>query len=96
MPSIPYDPKITGNNLRALRQTRGWTQVDLARKAQCSVSTISALERGERDMSVGVFYALYQALQCDPEELVRGQPTRREAAAPQSPDGDSSPAKENP
>lgn len=73
MSRTPYDEKLTGNNLRKLRKTKGWTQAELAAKVKRSVSTISALERGEHDMSVETFFALCRALKCLPAELLGNQ-----------------------
>lgn len=73
MSTRPYDTKITGNNLRRLRQSRGWTQAELAEKVKRSVSTISNLERGARDMSVETFLALCRTLECHPAELLGNQ-----------------------
>ena len=73
MSKTPYDEKLTGNNLRKLRKTKGWTQAELAAKVKRSVSTISALERGEHDMSVETFFALCRALECLPSELLGNQ-----------------------
>ena len=69
----PYDARLTGNNLRKLRKTKGWTQAELAAQAKRSVCTISALERGEHDMSVETFFALCRALTCLPSELPGNQ-----------------------
>ena len=69
----PYSFAHTGTCLRALRLSRGWTQAELAAQACCSVSTISSLERGMHDMSVVTFFALCQALNCSPAELLGGQ-----------------------
>lgn len=35
------------NRIRAARQTRGWTQADLATRARVSARTIHAVEKGE-------------------------------------------------
>lgn len=68
MSATPYNFKMTGDNLHKLRQDRGWTQ-----KAKRSISTVAALERGERDMSVETFFALCHALECQPAELLGNQ-----------------------
>jgi HTH-type transcriptional regulator/antitoxin HipB len=52
-----------GQSIRALRHRRGWTQAELGRRAGCSASTISRLERGQaRSVSLGVVVRLLEAL----------------------------------
>ena len=66
----PYDQKKIGQNIRAFRRSKGYTQQELARLVQCSVGTVSALECGKRDMSVNTLFALCRALQCRPADLL--------------------------
>lgn len=52
-----------GRAVRALRHRRNWTQADLGRRAKCSASTISRLERGRvRSCSVRVVRRILEAL----------------------------------
>ena len=44
----PTDPRSFGAQLKALRETAGYTQDELATIAGLSVHAVSALERGER------------------------------------------------
>ena len=73
MSDTPYNFQITGDCLRKLRQSHHWSQKELAEKANRSVSTISALERGEHDMSVETLFALCRVLNCMPAELLGNQ-----------------------
>ena len=73
MSTVPCNPEMTGTCLRNLRCTRRWTQAELARRSGLSVSTVSALERGMRDMSVETLFALCRALCCTPAALLGGQ-----------------------
>ena len=50
MSTVPYNPAMTGTCLQLLRRARRWTQAELAQRSGLSVSTVSALERGMRDM----------------------------------------------
>lgn len=43
------DDRRLGTTIRALRQRRGWRQVDLAARAEVSQSTVSDIERGHVD-----------------------------------------------
>jgi transcriptional regulator with XRE-family HTH domain len=52
-----------GSALKALRRRRGWTQLDLARAARVSSSTISRLERGHVDATtLDVLRSVFGAL----------------------------------
>ena len=70
MSAVPYNIKLTGQRLRALRQSRGWTQAELAARAKLHVSTISAAETGKHDMTIHTLYALSRAFQCTLADLV--------------------------
>jgi transcriptional regulator with XRE-family HTH domain len=57
------DPVRVGRIVRALRQRRGWRQVDLARAAGVSQPVVSRLENGQlRDLPVGTVEAIIEAL----------------------------------
>ena len=58
------------NNLRALRKKAGLSIEDLARKVEASISLISKLERGERNVSFRWVNKLATALDCAPSEIV--------------------------
>jgi len=46
------------NNLRALREERGWTQADLALQLEVSRQTINALEAGRYDPSLPLAFKI--------------------------------------
>jgi transcriptional regulator with XRE-family HTH domain len=56
--------------LRTLRQARGWTIEDLARRSHISASTISRLETGGRRLAVDQLVLLARALDTTVEELL--------------------------
>lgn len=45
--------RVNGRNLRALRQLRGWSLTDLAVVAEVTISHLSRVERGKRELSNG-------------------------------------------
>ncbi len=48
--------------VRTARKTRGWTQVQLAKKSKVSQATISGIESGVREPSEATIAALTKAL----------------------------------
>lgn len=46
------------NNLRDLREERGWTQADLALQLEVSRQTINALEAGRYDPSLPLVFKI--------------------------------------
>lgn len=56
--------------LRTLRQARGWTIEDLARRSHISASTISRLETGGRRLAVDQLVLLARALDTTIDELL--------------------------
>lgn len=57
------DPTRIGLSIRALRRRRGWTQAELARRAGCSTSQISRIERGAlRNASIDLIERILAAL----------------------------------
>src|ERR1700761_7478999 len=69
-------PGSTGANLRLARQTRGFSQQQLASMAGVTRQAVSAVESGHSDPSLRVALALAQALGLSVEELFGpGEPT---------------------
>ncbi len=70
------------NNLRALREDRGWSQQEVADRVGWHVTTIGKLERGDRELKASQISALSRALQCRPFEILSGEDPlgKREAA----------------
>lgn len=66
-PSPPTDPPTAPNSiplgpqLRARRQSRGWSLAAVAARADLSVSYLSAVERGQANPSVGTLFKLADA-----------------------------------
>ena len=64
------------NKLRALREARGWTQVELARRSGVAQSTISSIESGVRGANMGAALSLRlaRALGVRIQDVVSGVP----------------------
>jgi len=60
-----------GLNLQGLRRDRGFSQEELAHRAQMHQTYLSGIERGRRNPSALVLDRIAQALGVDLEELVR-------------------------
>lgn len=70
------------NRIRALRELNDMTIEELAEKAGLSVSYVSRLEKGERNLSVKNMNLLAHALRVDPAELLQSpKPTAKRSAA---------------
>jgi transcriptional regulator with XRE-family HTH domain len=61
---------VAGNVAR-LRQARGWTQDQLAEKAQLATRYLQRIERGQVNMSVVVLVQLARALSVPASRLLR-------------------------
>ena len=61
---------MLGDNLKALRKERRWTQGELAEKSGIKLGHISKLERNESDPKVSTIYKLIEALGCNADELL--------------------------
>src|SRR5215472_19314911 len=82
-PSAPppaIDPEeftaTVGESIRAARQERGWTQVELAQASGLSPNYVARLERGELGPSLFVARQICDALEIDVEALF--SPSSRE------------------
>jgi transcriptional regulator with XRE-family HTH domain len=74
---VPRPPKHTvfskkevGARIRALRQARGMTQIDLAEALGITQSNLSAIERGARGLTVHQVVKLAQALRATTDEIL--------------------------
>lgn len=67
--------RLVGDNVRALRQAKGWTQEQFAERSGFSQQYISGLEGGRRNPTVVSLFELAQALGVAPAELL--QPINR-------------------
>jgi transcriptional regulator with XRE-family HTH domain len=61
-----------GRNLRRIRKQRGYSQEELAFRAEVHRTEISLLERGKRDPGVNMTLRLAGALGAAPGELLAG------------------------
>lgn len=61
-----------GQNVRAARLERGWTQEDLAGRTGLAVVQISRVERGVREVRLTTLVRLLAALGADPRDLLDG------------------------
>jgi HTH-type transcriptional regulator/antitoxin HipB len=71
-----------GEAVRRARQTRGWTQAELAERAGLSPNYVARLERGELGPSLLVAHMLCATLDIEVAELLQapsGRSTRRRA-----------------
>ncbi len=64
--------KKLGRNIRQIRQKLGWTQVDLAHRAQIHPVYVSYIENGSRNPCVSKVLQVARALKCRPTEMFRG------------------------
>jgi transcriptional regulator with XRE-family HTH domain len=61
-----------GQNVRAARQARGWTQEDLSHASGLAVVQVSRIERGTREIRLTTLLRLVKALEVRPDELLAG------------------------
>lgn len=63
-----------GSRIREKRKALGWTQEELADRAQIDRSYIGGVERGERNVTFTVLCHICGALGCDVGEIGAGIP----------------------
>jgi transcriptional regulator with XRE-family HTH domain len=63
-----------GKRIREKRLALGWTQEELAAKADIDRSYIGGVERGERNLSFTMLCDICLALSCDVAHLTTGIP----------------------
>ena len=69
--SAPVSPKRLGTTIRRLREATGWTQQELAQRAELGQPYLSRLERGDqRNPSLAVVKRLARAFGVSIEELL--------------------------
>lgn len=61
-----------GQNVRAARLARGWTQEQLAERTGLASVQISRIERGKREVRITTLIRLVRALDMPPEDLLDG------------------------
>ena len=63
--------KIIGNNMKALRSAKEWSQEKLAIRSKLSVNYVSALERGVVNVSADSLEKIAKSLDVEVEDLVK-------------------------
>jgi len=58
-----------GQNIREIRKTKGFSQEELALKANVDRSYVGGIERGERNVSFLTLIKLAECLECDVSEF---------------------------
>ena len=61
-----------GQNVRAARLARGWTQEQLAHESGLATVQISRIERGRREVRITTLLRLGRALGVSADQLLRG------------------------
>ena len=61
-----------GENLRAARKAKGWTQEELAYESGLAPVQVSRIERGVREIRLTTLLRLVAALETSPDELTHG------------------------
>ncbi|PPI82609.1 transcriptional regulator [Marinobacter maroccanus] len=59
-----------GENLRAIRKARGFSQEHLAHAAGIDRSYLGKVERGEVNLTIEKLYLLSKAIRCSPKDLI--------------------------
>ena len=65
------DARVFGRHLRALRESRGLTQGQLAERCGASRPQIANLEAGNNAPTLGTLLRLAKALECEPSRLLQ-------------------------
>jgi transcriptional regulator with XRE-family HTH domain len=61
-----------GQNVRAARLARGWTQEELSRQTGLASVQISRIERGKREVRISTLLRLVKALDVSADDLLDG------------------------
>lgn len=59
-----------GTFVAVLREKKGWTQRELARRARFSATTIQKIESGDRDPNIATLVAIAEALKVSEQSLI--------------------------
>ena len=63
---------LVGRNVASLRKNAGFSQEELAFRADVHRTEVSLIERGKRDPRLGTLVKLARALEVAPETLITG------------------------
>jgi transcriptional regulator with XRE-family HTH domain len=69
---MQYIAPMIGRNLHRLRKAKGWSQVDLAERANINRRYYQDLEASRRTPTVAVAMRLRKALRCEWNDLLKG------------------------
>ena len=72
MRSFPKHRRILGENIRVYRKQARMSQEKLAEKADLNTTYVSAVERGEENISVDGLVRISAALKISLADLIRG------------------------
>ena len=64
--------KKLGLNIRALRKKNGWSQAQLAEKANIHETYVGFLETGTRNVTAYMLVRFARALNCKPSDIFKG------------------------
>lgn len=65
------DAKVFGATVRRLREKRGWTQEELAERAEMNASYLGFVERGDNVPTLTIILQIARAFEIDPGDLLR-------------------------
>jgi transcriptional regulator with XRE-family HTH domain len=71
------DAELFGAVVRELREARGWTQEELAERADMNASYLGFVERGDNVPTLTIIIQIAEGLRVGPEELLREVMKRR-------------------
>jgi transcriptional regulator with XRE-family HTH domain len=71
------DAELFGTVVRELRETRRWTQEELAERANMNASYLGFVERGDNVPTLTIIIQIAEGLRVGPEELLREVMKRR-------------------
>ena len=63
-----------GQNVRALRLAKGWTQEELSERSGLASVQVSRIERGKREVRMSTLLRLMKAFDVSADELLKGVP----------------------
>jgi transcriptional regulator with XRE-family HTH domain len=71
------DAELFGTVVRELREARGWTQEELAERANMNASYLGFVERGDNVPTLTIIIQIAEGLRAEPADLLREVMKRR-------------------
>jgi transcriptional regulator with XRE-family HTH domain len=71
------DAKLFGSVVRELREGHGWTQEELAERANMNASYLGFVERGDNVPTLTIIIQIAEGLRVEPADLLRELMKRR-------------------